>query len=140
MSLNFGASGFEADAFQRSRATQRPFAEVVASLRREIETAGMKVLHEIDPQAALRGIGEEIGGCRLLFFFHPALVARLLRTEWPAMVEAPLKLLVIELPDGTTSVRMADPGAAFARYGNPALAAFGAELAAQCDRVVAASV
>ena len=140
MTLQFGHDGAGAGTFQFAQTSRRPFMDVVASLRREIDAGGMKVLHEIDPQAALRGIGQETGGCRLLFFFHPALVARLLQTEWTAIAEAPLKLAVVELPDGAVSVRMADPAAAFARYGNAALAAFGAELANRCDGIVSASV
>jgi hypothetical protein len=45
------------------------------------------------------------------------------------MVEAPLKLVVTELQEGTVSIRMADPTTAFGRYGNSALASFGKELA-----------
>jgi len=56
------------------------------------------------------------------------------------MVEAPLKLLVTGLPDGTVSVRMADPVTAFGRYGNSALASFGKELAETCQRMIGASI
>jgi hypothetical protein len=56
------------------------------------------------------------------------------------MVEAPLKLVVTELPDGTVSIRMADPITAFGRYGSSALASFGRELAGTCRRIIAASV
>ena len=140
MSLQFGHPALQTHVFQHSVTSTRPFDEVLAALRREIDGAGMKVLHEIDPQGALKGVGQTIGGSRLVFFFHPNLLARLLQTDWSAIVEAPLKLAVMELPDGTVSIRMADPAAAFARYGNPALTAFGQELAATCGRIVAASV
>ena len=100
----------------------------------------MKVLHEIDPQAALQGFGHTIGGARLVFFFHPNLLRRLLETDWSAIVEAPPKLAVLELPDGTVAVRMANPATALARYGYPALSAFGEELAAACERIMDASV
>jgi len=140
MSLQFGKPGTEAETFQRSHVSKRPFEDVLSSLRREIDGAGMKVLHEIDPQGALQSVGQAIGGSRLVFFFHPNLLARLLQTDWSAIVEAPLKLAVMELPDGTVSIRMADPAAAFARYGNPALTEFGQELATTCERIVSASV
>jgi len=139
MSLHYGHPGTQADLFQHSASSTRPFADVLAALHREIDGAGMKVLHEIDPQSALKSVGQIIGGSRLVFFFHPNLVARLLQTDWSAIVEAPLKLAVMELPDGTVSIRMADPAAAFARYGNPALTAFGQELASACKRIVGAS-
>ena len=140
MTLPFGQPGPGADVFQISHASRRPFEEVLATLRQHIGGAGMKVLHEIDPQAALAGIGQAIGGARLLFFFHPDLVVRLLQADASGIVEAPLKLAVMELPDGSTSVRMADPAQAFARYHTPALTAFGQELAATCQRIIAASL
>jgi uncharacterized protein (DUF302 family) len=140
MSLKYGYPGIQADMFQHVATSTRPFVDVLAALHREIDGAGMKVLHEIDPQGALKSVGQIIGGSRLVFFFHPNLVARLLQTDWSAIVEVPLKLAVMELPDGTVSIRIADPAAAFARYGNPALTAFGQELAATCERVVGASV
>lgn len=140
MNLQFGKPGTEAETFQFSHVSKRPFEDVLASLRREIDGAGMKVLHEIDPQGALQGFGQTIGGSRLVFFFHPNLLARLLQVDWSAIVEAPLKLAVMELPDGAVSIRMADPANAFARYGNPALTTFGQELAATCEQIVNASV
>jgi len=140
MSLQLGHPGLQADAFQHSATSTRPFDDVLVALRREIDDAGMKVLHEIDPQGALKGVGQTTGGSRLVFFFHPNLLVRLLQTDWSAIVEAPLKLAVMELPDGTVSIRMANPAAAFARYGHPALTAFGQELAAMCGRIIGASV
>jgi hypothetical protein len=48
-------------------------------------------LHEIDPQKALQGIGQSIGGSRLIFFFSSQTGLRVLEADWSAMVEAPLK-------------------------------------------------
>lgn len=140
MAVQFGSHGTEAETFQLTRTTSRPFQQVLDSVRNEINAAGMKVLHEIDPQAALQGFGHSIGGARLVFFFHPNLLYRLLETDWTAIVEAPPKLALLELPDGTVSLRMANPAGAFARYGNAALTAFGQELAATCERIMDASV
>jgi uncharacterized protein (DUF302 family) len=138
--VTFGKPGTAAASFQTSHVSTRSFDEVLASLRKEIDGAGLKLLHEIDPQKAVQGVGQSIGGLMLLFFFHPKLVVRVLEMDWSAMVEAPLKLVVTELPDRTVSVRMADPATAFGRYGNEALASFGKEMAATCQRIIAASV
>ena len=140
MNVQFGQPGTETETFQLIRTTSRPFQEVLDSVRDEIGAAGMKVLHEIDPQAALQGFGHTIGAARLVFFFHPNLLHRLLETDWTAIVEAPPKLVLLELPDGAVSLRMANPAGALARYGNPALTAFGQELAAICARIMDASV
>ena len=58
-----------------------------------------------------------MGGLRLIFFFHPNLVVRVLEVDWTAMVEAPLKFVVMELPEGTVSIRTADPITASAVMG-----------------------
>jgi uncharacterized protein (DUF302 family) len=138
--VTFGKPGAEAASFQSSQLSTRSFEDVLSSLRKEIEGAGLRVLNEIDPQKAVQGIGRSMGGLRLIFFFHPELVVRVLETDWTAMVEAPLKLVVTELPEGTVSIRMADPIAAFGRYGNSALTSFGKELAETCQRIIGASV
>ena len=140
MNVQFGQPGTETDTFQLIRTTARPFQQVLESVRNEIAAAGMKVLHEIDPQIALQGVGHTVGSARLVFFFHPNLLLRLLETDWSAIVEAPPKLALLELPDGAVSLRMANPAGALARYGNPALTAFGQELAATCARIMDASV
>lgn len=140
MTIKLGLPGTEAENFQLIRTTTRSFQEVLASIRTEINAAGMKVLHEIDPQAALHGFGHSIGSARLVLFFHPNLLHRLLETDWTAIVEAPPKLALLELPDRTVSLRMADPANAFARYDNAALTAFGQELTATCKRIMDSSL
>ncbi len=139
MSLVFGQPSTAAAEFQLEMTSKRAFPEVVDALRQAIDQAGMKVLQEIDPQGALRSIDQVIGGARLLFFFHPQLLARLLSIDYSAIVEAPLKLAVLEMPDGTVSIRAADPAIALGRYGNPALAGFGQELSAACGRILSAA-
>lgn len=139
MTLVFGQPGTAAAEFQLDVTSRLPFPQVLTALRQAIDQAGMKVLHEIDPQAALLGVDRVIGGARLLFFFHPQLLARLLEIDSSAIVEAPLKLAVLEMPDGSASIRAADPAIALRRYGNPALASFGQELSAACNRIVRAA-
>jgi uncharacterized protein (DUF302 family) len=138
--VTYGNPGTEAASFQSSHLSTRSFEEVLTRLRKEIEGAGLRVLNEIDPQKAVQGFGRSMGGLRLIFFFHPKLVVRVLEMDWSAMVEAPLKLVVTELPEGTVSIRMADPITAFGRYGNSALASFGKELAGTCQRIIGASI
>ena len=64
-------------------------------------------------------------------------MARLMRADPAALLEAPLKFAAMALPDGSVSVRWFDPAIAFARYDNPALAELGRELAALCERIAA---
>ena len=139
MTLVFGQPGTAAAEFQFDGNSRRPFPEVLAALRQAIDRAGMKTLHEIDRQGALGSIDQVIGGARLLFFFHPQLLARLLGIDRSAIVEAPLKLAVLEMPDASVSIRAADPAIALGRYGNAALASFGQELSEACGRIIRAA-
>ena len=139
MTLTFGTPSASVASFQLSVLVRSPFPAVLDALREAIDMAGMNLLHEIDPQGALRGAGQEMPAARLLFFFHRRLLARLLELDQSAIVEAPLKLAAMELPDGSVSIRIADPAVALGRYGNPALASFGEELSAACRAIAAAA-
>src|SRR5580658_4622101 len=66
--VTFGKPGTEAASFQSSHLSARSFEDILTRLRKEIEGAGLRVLNEIDPQKALRGIGRSTGGSRLIFF------------------------------------------------------------------------
>jgi len=126
--------------FQRSHIVGLPFNEVLKRLRAEIETAQFWNLYEIDPQALLSKDGYRIGPARQILFFHPRYVVRILAADPTALLEAPLKVAMLELPDGKTLVRWKDAAAAFARYGNPALTVLGKELADSCQNIAAAAL
>lgn len=123
-------------AFQHARIVTLPFEEVLTRLRQAIEAAGLWVLHEIDPQKVLQRGGYDIGPARQILFFHPDLMVRLLQANPAAVLEAPLKLAVMQQPDRSVAVRWHDPAAAFARYGNPVLTEMGQDLASRCGRIV----
>ncbi len=140
VSVSYGDLGEAAASFQRSIVCAYPVPDAIARLREAIEAADLWVLQEIDPQALLERGGYAIRPARQILFFHPRLMARLLAADPAALIEAPLKFAVIELPDGTVTVRWNDPDAGFARYGNRALSALGRELASVCERIAAGSV
>ncbi len=138
--VRYGLMGTAALAFGQGRVTSLPFQAVLERLRKAIRAEGLWVLHEIDPQAILARDGREIGPARQILFFHPDRMVRLLAADPAALLEAPLKLAVMDMPDGTVTVRWIDPAAAFGRYDNPALAELGRELAASFDRIVIAAL
>lgn len=138
--IRYGEPGEKSSTFQRARIGISGFADGIASLRAEIEAAGLWVLHEIDPQKVLRRGGYAIGGARQILFFHPDLMVRLLRADASALLEAPLRYAAIELPENKIMVRWIDTAAAFARYDNPALTDLGQELAVLCERIATASL
>jgi uncharacterized protein (DUF302 family) len=83
-------------AFQHAPTTALPFDEVLTRLRQAIEAAGFWVLHEIDPQKVLQRGGYDVGPARRILFFHPDLMVRLLQANPAALLEAPLKLAVMQ--------------------------------------------
>jgi len=133
----YGEPGPAAAGFQHSRICNLPVSDVIWRLREAIEAANLWILHEIDPQLLLRRGGYAIGPVRQILFFHPRYVARMLQADLAALLEAPLKFVVLQQPDGSTAIRWFDPAAAFARYGNPVLTELGKELADLCETIAA---
>jgi uncharacterized protein (DUF302 family) len=132
--------GQAAARFQKSRVTTLALSTLVAHLRDAIEAANLWVLHEIDPQALLKRGGYRIAAARQVLFFHPRYVARLLGADPSALLEVPLKFVMLELPDGTVALRWSDPAALFARYRSSALENLGRELSDLCDQIVDVSL
>jgi uncharacterized protein (DUF302 family) len=137
--VDYALPGSVVAAFQRSHASQLRLDPTVARLRAAIESAGLWVLHEIDPQALLRRGGYAIHPARQVLFFHPRYLAGMLAADPTSLLEAPLKIAVIESSDGGVALRWADPVLAFSRYRNAALASLGQELAMTCEMIVAAA-
>jgi len=121
--------------FQRAAMSRLSFEETLAQLKAAILAEDLWLIHEIDPclLAARGGFG--ILPARQLLFFHPRYLVRLLETDPGALLEAPLKIAVLALPDGTIMVRMPYPVAVFERY--PGLSGLGEELGVICERLLA---
>ena len=112
-----------------------PFEETLVRLKEAIQAEGFLLLHEIDTQMILGRGGYAIPSTRQLFFFHPRYMVRLLEANPSAVMEAPLRLLVMEMPDGTVVVRQPDAGTALASY--VGLASLGSELSQLQQRLEA---
>jgi uncharacterized protein (DUF302 family) len=136
MSVTYAPAGSRALDFQRVATTTMTFEEVLPRLRAGIEEAGLWLLHEVNPQELLMRGGFNIRPARQLLFFHPRFMARILHHDPSALLEAPLKVAVIEGPTGRTMIRWFDPAAAFGRYANNDLTELGEELAEMCRFVV----
>jgi len=111
------------------------FEETLLRLKAAIEAEGLWLIHEIDPQLLSRRGGYAILPIRQLLCFHPRYLARLLEGDPTALIEAPLRLVIWESPDGRVRLRHPDVEKAYRQY--PALEALGQELDSLCQRVVA---
>jgi len=121
--------------FQAVVTSTLDFDGTLARLKQGIEAADLWLIQEIDPQMLLRRGGYLIAPARQLLFFHPRYVVRLLAADPAAVVEIPLKLVVLQMPDGSVTVRHADVRSQLDRY--PGMHALADELAAISARLLA---
>lgn len=119
---------------QRVHASSLDFETTLARLKAAVVAENMWVLAELDPQMLLRKEGYSIEPARQILYFHPRFMSRLLATNTAAIVEAPLKLVVMADADGKVSVRHLDIVAAFAGYAG--MSALAQELAELTERIV----
>ena len=138
--VEYGATEEAVLLFMHSLDCSCSLPTLIARLRRAIEAEDFWVLHEIDPQALLSRGGFSISPARQILFFHPRFMARLLTAHPAALLEAPLKFGILELPDTHVTLRWIDPATAFARYGNAALSDLGRELAEACEKIATAAL
>ncbi len=80
--------------------------------------------------------GFEILPTRQLLFFHPRYMKRLLAIDPNALIEAPLKLVAMQMPDNTVSVRYSKVEIQFNRYNG--FEELAEELAIVCKRLIRA--
>ena len=103
------------------------FEATLERLKLALAEQDLWVIHEINPQMLLERGGYSILPARQLLFFHPRYAARLLAGDLNAIAEIPLKLIILQMPDGSVTVRHNDVIVLFERY--PKLAALAGELA-----------
>ncbi len=92
------------------------FETTLAMLKQAIEGENLMVVHEVNPQQMLRMVGMRVRGMRQVYFFHPRYMQQILETNRNGGIEPPLKIIVMERPDGGAMVRYHDPVHQFAPY------------------------
>ena len=120
--------------FQRAVTSTLSFEATITRLKHALETHEVWLIHEIDPQMLLQRGGYAIRPTRQLLFFHPRYMAQLLAVDPNAVVEAPLKLIVMQMPDERVTVRYVAVETTFGRY--VGLSALAEELATLCEHLV----
>jgi uncharacterized protein (DUF302 family) len=108
------------------------FEATVSRLKQAITDMDLWLISEVNPQMLLERGGYAIRPARQLFFFHPRYLVRLLSADPAAVVEIPLKLVVLQMPDGSVSVRHHQVKEVLSRYrGTSELAAELAEISSK---------
>lgn len=124
-------------AFQRSVASGHDFETTLQLVREALLDADLWIIHEIDPQMLLKKGGYAIHQTRQVLFFHPRYMVRLLGLDPAALLEAPLKIVVMADEAGKVTLHWPDPEALFSKYGADGLLELARELSTTYAAVVA---
>ena len=92
------------------------FEDTLDRLKQAIKAVDFLLIHEINTQKILANNGIKIAGLRQLLFFQPAYMQRLLTMNPEAILEVPLKLVVIESIDKPVVAYYRKPTELFAHY------------------------
>jgi len=92
------------------------FDDTVNMLTGSIEQHNLMVVHVIDAQKMLRMVGERTKGMKQILFFHPRYMKQIKHANPNATIEPPLKIAVMERPDGKVMLRYIKPAYLFGRY------------------------
>ena len=106
-----------------SRRVERPFDEVVARVRRNLQTAGFGVITEIDVAATLKSkLGVDFRPYLILGACNPSMAHQALQVEDKVGTMLPCNVVVQASPEGGVEVAAIDPIASMQAIDNPALA------------------
>ena len=111
------------------------FDDTVDILKGAIEGENLMVIHEINAQRMLRMVEVQVGGMKQLLFFHPRYMKRILEANRNGTIVPPLKVAVMEMPDGKVMVRYPKPSHLFGPY--EGLSEIAQELEEVVEKIVA---
>lgn len=137
--LIFGGSTVYAEKmkvpdFQVVQPSPYSFGDTINRLKEAIESENMMVIKEINAQQMLRMVGVKTNGMKQLLFFHPRFMKKIISKNKNAGIEPPLKVLVMEKPNGKVMIKYIKPTYIFQKY--KGLSAVGQELEAVVKKVV----
>ena len=123
----------------RTHDTGQPYDAYIASLTAAIKVNKMGIVGNACATCGAKSIGVTIPGNRVLMIFNPHFAVRMLKASTAAGVEAPLRLYVTEIADGTARLTYRLPSHVFAPYEVPELNEMARELDAIFEKIVAAA-
>jgi len=119
-------------------ASRYDFATTVARLEAAVKASPIDIVTRANAQAGARSQGVTLPGNQVWGLYGPQYAVRMLRASVDAGFEAPLRLYLVEAPDGKVTVRYCQPSEVFRPYGSAALDAMARELDAIFAEIVAA--
>lgn len=118
-------------------ATDKSYDTLLVDLRQAVRDNQMGLVTEAGPTEVAASRGETIPGNRVVGVFRNDFAVAIIRAAPAAMIDAPVRFMVMQEPDGTASLSYRLPSAVFAPYaeeGGEALT----DAATQLDEVFAA--
>lgn len=100
----------------RVHQTQKGYDALLADLKAAVKAQGFGVVTEAGPTEVAASRGETIPGNRVVGVFRNDLAVTIIRAKPAAMIEAPVRFMVMEEPDGTATLAYRSPEAVFAPY------------------------
>ncbi|MEO1102388.1 MAG: DUF302 domain-containing protein [Pseudomonadota bacterium] len=118
--------------------TDKSYDTLLADLKEAVKANKMGLVTEAGPTEVAAKRGETIPGNRVLGVFRNDFAVTIIRETPAAMIEAPVRIMVMEEPDGTASMSYKLPSVVFAPYtdGGDGVA----DAAAQMDTIFATIV
>ncbi|MEM0907294.1 MAG: DUF302 domain-containing protein [Pseudomonadota bacterium] len=117
--------------------TDKPYATLLEDAKAAVKDNKMGLVTEAGPTEVAAKRGETIPGNRVLGVFRNDFAVTIIRAAPAAMVEAPVRIMVMEEPDGTATLAYKLPSAVFAPYAEEGGAAV-TDAAASLDTIFAA--
>ena len=111
--------------------TGKNYETLLADLKAAVAANKMGVVTEAGPTEAAKQRGETIPGNRVVGVFRNDFAVTIIRAAPAAMIEPPVRFMVMEEPDGTATLAYKVPSSVFAPYmdeGSDALKGAAAEL------------
>jgi uncharacterized protein (DUF302 family) len=113
-----------------------PFDTTIVLLKEAILAQDLLIIHEINVQQIVSRFGVESEGLYQLLFFHPRYMQQVLARNNKAVIEAPLKIVIMQT--GTSEVRCnyIKPSYLFGRYAD--LETLGQDLEQVIQKIISA--
>jgi uncharacterized protein (DUF302 family) len=92
------------------------FSDTVDLLKGAIEQQNLMVINEIDAQKMLRMVEMKSGGMKQIQFFHPRYMKAIIEKNRNGSIVPPMKIVVMEMPNGKVMVRYDRPTHMFESY------------------------
>jgi uncharacterized protein (DUF302 family) len=113
-----------------------PFDATIALLKEAILAQDLLLIHEINVQQIVSRFGVESEGLYQLLFFHPRYMQQVLARNNKAVIEAPLKIVIMQTEPTEVRCNYIKPSYLFGRYAE--LEVLGQDLEQVVQQIIAA--